>query len=95
MFSALFYWTNKLGTSLGTLGSGLLLNLTGFSIASGRALSHQTILKMKIVDTLVPTLAIVIGMVMLLGYPLTAKRMEAVQETLERRKTLPKGVAIP
>ncbi len=94
MFSALFYWTNKLGTSLGTLGSGLLINLTGFSVSSGRALSHQTIVKMKIVDTAVPTLAIVVGMVILLGYPLTAKRMEVVRAALEQRKKLPGAVAI-
>ncbi len=85
MFSALFYWTNKLGTTIGTLITGVLLNITGFSASQGSALSHLTIRNMKLLDTTVPTLGIIIGMLMILRYPLTAKRLEVVREALVRQ----------
>jgi len=89
MFSAFFYWMNKLGTSLGTVATGLLMNLTGFSVIRGANLSHQTIFWMKLVDSAVPTLGIVIGMIMVLRYPLTAKRMVSVRAALQQRRAPP------
>ena len=93
MFSAFFNWMNKLGTSIGTVATGLLINVTGFSVLNGAALSHQTIFRMKVVDSVVPTLGIVIGMVLIFRYPLTAKRMVSVREVLERRKA-PSGAVV-
>jgi GPH family glycoside/pentoside/hexuronide:cation symporter len=87
MFSALFYWTNKLGTTIGTVITGILLNLTGFTASQGSTLSQGTVRYMKILDTAVPTLGILIGMFMIWRYPLTAKRMEQVRATLTQRTT--------
>lgn len=89
MFSAFFYWMNKLGVSIGVVLTGLFLNLTGFSVSQGTALSKATVINMKLVDSAVPSVAIAIGMVMILRYPLTAKRMESVRMALERRKAPP------
>lgn len=87
MFSGLFYWTNKLGTTIGTVLTGLLLNLSGFSASRGAPLDRLTVMHMKILDTAVPTLAILIGIILILHYPLTAKRMESVRRALMRRRT--------
>jgi glycoside/pentoside/hexuronide:cation symporter, GPH family len=89
MFSAFYYWSNKLGTSIGMAVTGIVLNLTGFSAAKGEALSHKTIIEMKIVDSAIPSLTILVGMIMIFFYPITIKQMEAVRALLEKSNAPP------
>ncbi len=79
MFSALFNWTNKLGTTLGTLATGILINLAGFHAGAAGPMPAATLLRLKVIDTMVPTAGLIVGIVLLVRYPLTAARMAEVR----------------
>ena len=84
MFSAAFNWLNKLGTALGALASGALINLTGFHAGFTGSLPAATLWRMKLIDTAVPTTGLLIGIILLLRYPLTAARMTEVRAARRR-----------
>jgi GPH family glycoside/pentoside/hexuronide:cation symporter len=86
MFSALFSWVNKLGTTIGTLATGLLITLTGFTAGLEGGLPRQALINMKVFDTVIPSIGIAVGMMMILRYPLTARRMESVRAILLGRQ---------
>jgi GPH family glycoside/pentoside/hexuronide:cation symporter len=68
MFSAFYNWTIKLGISVSIALSGVLLNLSGFNVAAGRAQLPQTILTMRLVDIGFPAVLFAAAIALLCAY---------------------------
>jgi len=68
MFSAFYNWTIKLGISVSIALSGVLLNLSGFNVAAGRAQLPHTILTMRLVDIGFPAVSFAAAIALLSAY---------------------------
>src|SRR5882724_6096502 len=83
LFAAFYTWMIKLGSTVAFALGGFLINLTGFSVANGSAQSGQTIFRMRVVDFLIPALAITLAMVLVGRFALTEQLMLGVRRKLE------------
>lgn len=77
MFSAVFSWFNKLGTTLGTAVMGWLIAVAGVGRVP-HLLGPRTILRMKAIDTIVPTAGVLVGIVLMLLYRINPSRPSSV-----------------
>ncbi len=85
MFAAFYTWMIKLGSTVAFALSGLLINLTGFSVAYGATQSARTISWMRVVDFSIPAVSIALAMVLVGRFRLTEDIMLSVRRKLEAR----------
>jgi len=88
MFAAFYTWMIKLGSTVAFALGGYLINLTGFSVTNGATQSAHTILWMRVVDFLIPALAITLAMLLVGRFALTERIMLGVRQTLDPLKRI-------
>jgi GPH family glycoside/pentoside/hexuronide:cation symporter len=86
MYGSIFWWTVKLGLSLALLGSGYLLNATGFEVALEGAQTARAILLMRLCDAGIPMLTSALAIWAVAHYPITEAKAREVREVLEQRR---------
>lgn len=82
VYSAMYAWLLKGGIAIALLIANLILEFIGFDVAKGAAQSPETLLWLRILFAFLPAGAIVVSMLMLLGYPLNEARMKDIQRQL-------------
>lgn len=87
MFSAVHTWAMKASYSIVFASSGFILVWTGFNQELGGSQSENTFFFMRLLFTSVPTLSIMVGMVLVMIYPLNKQRMSEIRLELEGRRT--------
>jgi len=85
MFSAFYSWTLKFGMAIGSLISGLLMDLTGFHGGHDAQPTAAMITRMRILDSAYPAVALGVALLLLRRYPITTERMAEVKLGLEAR----------
>ena len=86
MYGSIFWWVVKLGMAAALAVGGVLLNATGFDVALGGDQSEQTLLLMRLFDAFVPFVASGIAIWMIVSFPVTEERANAVRFELEARR---------
>lgn len=87
VYFAVYNWWWKVGVSLASIVCGYLLRLTGF--VEGLAVqSGTTLFWLRVHEIVLPSVLTLIGIVLLLGYPLTEARAEEIKAALSVRRTL-------
>lgn len=85
-YAAVANWIEKASMTLVLLGSGLLLDWSGFDASLGTNQPAHTIPFLRICFGAVPTLAYVVAIVCLRFYPLTDARMEEIRREISSRR---------
>lgn len=93
MYGSIFWWVVKLGMSVALLGSGYLLNATGFDVALEGHQGASTIFWMRIFDMGVPIITSMIAIWAIATFPITEQKAREVREKLERRRGKASDVA--
>lgn len=86
MFGAVASVVMKSATALAITISGFVLYMTGFHKELGGAQTAQTLLLMRIMFSFAPLVLLVLVQVLLLKYPLTARRMGEIHVELKHRR---------
>lgn len=86
MYGSIFWWTVKLGLSAALLGSGYLLNATGFNVELGDAQTTGAITLMRLCDAGIPAITSAIAIWAVVSFPITEERAHAVRRQLEERR---------
>jgi GPH family glycoside/pentoside/hexuronide:cation symporter len=76
VFAAFYTWMIKLGSTIAFVAGGYLINLSGFRVEKGVDQGTETILRMRLVDFLVPAVTIGIAIYLLWKYPLSESRLQ-------------------
>jgi GPH family glycoside/pentoside/hexuronide:cation symporter len=84
--NAIYAWMMKLGVTAAFAVSGVLLGMTGFDAALGGAQSERTIFLMRLIDTGLPSLAMLGAFILTIFYPISEKRSYEIRAELERRR---------
>jgi GPH family glycoside/pentoside/hexuronide:cation symporter len=95
MFGSIFWWMVKLGMSAALLGSGYLLNATGFDVELGGDQTSRTIFLMRLCDAGIPMLTSAIAIWVVTRFPITEAKAREVREELERRRGRPGAADAP
>jgi len=82
MFSAFYNWTIKLGISVSIALSGVLLDLSGFTVAQGAAQPPSTILTMRLIDIGFPAALFALALALLAGYRVTEQQAAQARAAL-------------
>jgi GPH family glycoside/pentoside/hexuronide:cation symporter len=85
MFAAFYTWMIKLGSTVAFALGGILINLTGFSVAHGPVQEAQTIFWMRVVDFSLPTITIVVAILLVSRFQITEATMASVRQRLNVR----------
>ena len=85
-YAAVANWIEKASMTVTLLGSGLLLDWSGFDAALGKNQPENTIPFLRLCFATVPTLAYTIALVCLRLYPLTDARMEEIRREISSRR---------
>lgn len=85
MLGAIYGWFLKVGVTGSAALSGVLLLRTGFVI-SRPAQTMETIYRMRLCMVLIPVCGILLSMLLMACYPLTASRVETIKQELARRR---------
>lgn len=85
-FSASGSWIMKVGMALGIGLSGWILNVTGFDAALGGGQSTHTLTMIRLLLAAIPIVGLLIAMVALAMFGLTAERMHEIRAELEARR---------
>lgn len=88
MLGAIYGWFLKVGVTGSAALSGVLLLWTGFVISRPRQ-TTETIEQMRLCMVLIPVCGILLSMLLMAFYPLTASRVEAIKQELARRRRNP------
>jgi GPH family glycoside/pentoside/hexuronide:cation symporter len=86
MFSAMYGYTMKVGVSLGVLMTGFLLSASGFNAALGADQPESAILILRICYGAIPSIGIIIGIILLSRYHLSAERVQGIQRQIKERQ---------
>jgi GPH family glycoside/pentoside/hexuronide:cation symporter len=86
MFGSIFWWMVKLGLSAALVGSGYMLNATGFDVALNGPQSEHTIFMLRLFDAGVPMLTSAIAIWAVATFPITEARAHEVRLELEARR---------
>ncbi len=86
MFGSIFWWMVKLGLSAALVGSGYMLNATGFDVALQGPQSEHTIFMLRLFDAGVPMLTSAIAIWAVATFPITEARAHEVRLELEARR---------
>lgn len=84
MYSSVFTFSDKMGFSLITLLSGLVIKLSGFS-EELEFQTQSTIFNMRVMYIALQAIGLFLGIVFIYFYPLSRQRCEAIHEELETR----------
>ena len=85
-FSACGSYIMKLGMILGTFVTGVALESTGFDASLGGDQPERAIFWIRFLLAAVPIAGIVISLVLISRFPLTAERMKEIRSQLEARR---------
>ncbi len=85
-FNAIFAWMGKAATSLAYGLAGMLVVWCGFEIAKKANQTPEAFRNMRICFAVLPTVFLVPGMMLLMRYPLSHRRMEEIRSELEARR---------
>ena len=86
MYGSIFWWVVKLGMSAALLGSGHLLNATGFDVALEGNQTESALFFMRIFDVFVPVVTSAIAIWAIATFPITEKKAHEIRIELERRR---------
>lgn len=86
MFGAVQNWANKLSVSISLLFAGVILNFTGFDANLEGPQSTETIDMMRILDSVIPAVAVGLACLLLAYYPLTTQKLGRIQSVLTHRR---------
>jgi GPH family glycoside/pentoside/hexuronide:cation symporter len=93
MFGSIFWWMVKLGLSAALLGSGYLLNATGFDVALDSEQTPRTITLLRLFDAGIPVLTSAIAIWAVVKFPITEEFAYEVRKKLELRRGKPGPVS--
>jgi len=85
-FAACASWIMKVGMALGIGLSGLILQATGFDAALGGAQSEHTLTMVRLLLAAIPIGGLLLALIALGMFGLTAERMYEIREELEARR---------
>jgi GPH family glycoside/pentoside/hexuronide:cation symporter len=85
MYGAMFSWVIKAGIALTLVGSGYMINISGYD-STLEMQTEQTILLMRLMYMIVPAVFIGISIVLVCFYPLTREKVEQIRLELDARK---------
>ena len=88
MFSAVYSWSFKLGSGLSMIGSGYILQFSGFDAQLGGNQSAEAILWMRILFSAMPAIGIMAALGLLWIFPITEAKAYEIQDELEKRRDL-------
>ncbi|MBN2119885.1 MAG: MFS transporter [Candidatus Omnitrophica bacterium] len=86
IFSAVYWWTVKLGLALASLIGGALLVWTGFKQELGIAQAADTLLWMRILDVCIPIVTSIVAIFIIRTIGLTAAKAYDIRMQVERRR---------
>ena len=79
-------WVVKLGFTIPFAFTGLVLVVTGFDAELGGAQSEQTIWLMRLMFSIIPAIAYIIGILLIMRFPITPERAREMRSELEKRR---------
>ncbi len=85
-FSACGTYIMKIGMMLGTFITGVALELTGFDAALGGDQSESSIFWIRFLLAAVPIAGLLISLIGIIRFPLTAEKMKEIRAELEQRR---------
>ncbi len=85
MYSSVFTFSDKLGFSLVTLLSGIVIKLSGFT-EELEIQTDQTIFNMRFLYIAIQAVGLLLGILFIYFYPLTRQRCEAIHEEIQKKK---------
>jgi GPH family glycoside/pentoside/hexuronide:cation symporter len=85
MYNAVYSNVLKIGMSVGVLLCGFILNASGFRADLGEEQSEQPLFIMRILFAAVPAAAFLLGLLLILRYPITKERAAEVRQQLDAR----------
>ncbi|MCY4144338.1 MAG: MFS transporter [Gammaproteobacteria bacterium] len=88
MYGSIFWFMVKLGMAAALLGSGYLLNATGFDVALEGNQSEQTLFLMRVYDVVVPVVLSLLAILLIARYSITESKAYEVRAQLEERRGL-------
>ncbi len=88
MYGSIFWFMVKLGMAAALLGSGYLLNATGFDVALAGNQSEQTLFLMRVYDVVVPVVLSLLAILLIARYSITESKAYEVRAQLEERRGL-------
>ncbi|PID78955.1 MFS transporter [bacterium DOLZORAL124_64_63] len=86
MYGSIYWFMVKLGLSAALLGSGYLLNATGFDVDLGPIQAPRTLTLMRLFDAGVPVLTSLLAIWAVSRFPLTEEKAYAIRRRLEDRR---------
>ncbi len=86
MYGSIYWFMVKLGLSAALLGSGYLLNATGFDVDLGSIQPARTITLMRIFDAGIPVLTSLLAIWAVARFPLTEEMAYEIRQKLEARR---------
>lgn len=90
MYGAVYSNVMKFGVSVGLLFVGVILNVSGFDASLGAAQPEYALLIMRICFAAIPVAGLLLGLLCISRYPITAAQAAATRAALESRH-LPNG----
>jgi len=85
MYGAVYSNVMKIGVSVGLLFVGVILNASGFRAELGAAQSEHALLIMRICFSAIPVCGLLLGLLCISRYPITAERAAEVRMKLDAR----------
>jgi glycoside/pentoside/hexuronide:cation symporter, GPH family len=86
MFGAVMAFIMKSVGTLQAILAGLVLAASGFKTEYGMHQPDEVIYRMRLLNSIIPGLLTLLGLVLLYRYPLTRKKMEEVKAKIKARK---------
>lgn len=86
MYGAIYWFMVKLGLSAALLGSGYLLNATGFDVELGEIQPARTITLMRIFDAGIPIVTSALAIWAVARFPITEEKAYEIRQKLELRR---------
>ncbi len=85
VFGAIYWWMVKVGMALAGLLTGIMLNVSGFSVELG-AQPERTLFLLRVFDVGVPLITSALAIVIMLTYQISEERAYEIRAELERRR---------
>jgi GPH family glycoside/pentoside/hexuronide:cation symporter len=86
VYAAIFSWFMKASFTIGLSLAGPIVIWCGFQAGKDITQTAETIQAIRLCDTLLPAIVLIIGLVAIRFYPLTATRMAEIRDELEARR---------
>ena len=86
MFGAIYWWMVKLGQAAASLGSGLLLNATGFNVTLGAHQTAHALLYMRLCDIGIAVVTSIAAIFIIMTFDITEDKAYSIRQKLEERR---------